>query len=104
MYQTESEAWAATIPDSERVRANIKPPISARPIDTSYETICALERRPPSRAYFEFDDHPARIKANTPTLETPITNNKPILKSVMTAQSGPNGITEKTMKAAATAM
>src|SRR5436190_1842301 len=104
MYQIESEAWAATIPDSESVRANIRPPISASPIDTSYETICALERRPPRRAYFEFDDQPARIKASTPTLETPITNNKPMLTSVITAQSGPNGITEKTMKAAATAM
>src|SRR6185295_4704224 len=104
MYQIESDAWAVTTLDIESVRANISPPIKAKPIETSYETICALERSPPSNAYFEFDDQPARIKAKTPTLETLITNNNPMLTSVMTAQSGPKGITEKTMKAAATAM
>src|SRR6267378_2743990 len=104
MNQIESEACAATIPERESVRANINPPISASPIETSYETICALERNPPSSAYFEFDDQPAKISASTPTLETAMTNNNPMLTSAITAQSGPNGITENTMKAAATAM
>src|SRR6185369_653162 len=104
MYQIESEPWAATMPESERVRANIKPPMSESPIATSYETICALERSPPSSAYFEFDDQPASINASTPMLETASTSRRPILTSAITAQSGPNGITEKTMKAEATAM
>src|ERR1041385_7030877 len=104
MYQIESEPCAAMMPESERVRANINPPMSARPIATSYETICALDRRPPSSAYLEFDDQPASINASTPTLETASTSNKPMLTSAMTAQSGPNGMTEKTMKADATAM
>src|SRR6185369_2012084 len=104
MYQIESEPCAAMMPESDSVRANISPPISERPIATSYETICALDRRPPSSAYFELDDQPASINASTPTLETARTSNNPMLTSAITAQSGPNGITEKTMKADATAM
>ena len=92
------------MPESESVRANISAPISDRPIATSYEIICALERSAPSNEYLEFDDQPARINASTPTLETASTNNKPILTSVITPQSGANGITAKVMKAAATAM
>src|SRR5215213_11694552 len=92
------------MPESESVRANIKAPMSDNPIATSYETICALERNPPSNAYFELDDQPASINASTPTLETASTSNRPMLTSAITAQSGPNGITEKTMNADATAM
>src|SRR4029453_7977898 len=102
-YQTESVACAVTIPDSDNVRANINPPISANPIATSYETICALERKPPSNAYFELDDQPASINASTPTLETARTSSKPMFTSAITAQSGPNGTTEKTMNDDATA-
>src|SRR5689334_25084038 len=104
MYQMESDPCAATIPESESVRANISAPISESPIATSYETICALDRNPPSSAYFELDDQPARINASTPTLETASTSSKPMLTSAITAQSGPNGMTEKTMNAEATAM
>src|SRR5215467_11554373 len=92
------------MPDSDNVRANINAPISDSPIETSYETICALERKPPSKAYFEFDDQPARINASTPTLDTASTSNKPILTSPITAQPGPNGITENTINAKATSM
>src|ERR1044072_2713657 len=104
MYQIESDPCAPTMPESESVRANMRAPMSERPIATSYETICALERNPPSSAYFEFEDQPARINASSPTLETASTKSSPILTSAITAQSGPNGITEKTMKAEATAM
>src|ERR1043165_4510097 len=92
------------MPESDNVRANINAPISDSPIETSYETICALERSPPSSAYFEFDDQPASINASTPTLDTANTSSKPIFTSAITAQSGPNGITENTMKAEATAI
>src|SRR5688500_135195 len=104
MYQIASDPRAATIPDSDSVRENINAPISDNPIATSYDTICALERNPPNNAYLEFDDQPASIKASTPTLETANTSSNPMLTSAMTAQSGPNGITEKTMNAEATAM
>src|SRR2546423_3857639 len=92
------------MPDSDKVRANINAPMIANPIGTSYEAICALERNAPSKAYFEFDDQPARIKASTPTLETASTNRTPMLTSVITAQSGPNGTTAMTTNAATTAM
>src|ERR1043166_3479201 len=98
MYQIESDPCAATIPDSDSVRANISAPMSDRPIATSYETICALERNAPSNEYFEFDDQPARINASTPTLETASTKSKPMFTSVITPQSGANGITAKVMK------
>src|ERR1044072_9471035 len=104
MYQIESEPCAAMMPESESVRANMSAPMSARPIDTSYETICALDRKPPSSAYFEFEDQPASINASTPTLETAKKSRSPMLTSAITAQSGPNGITENTMKAEATAI
>src|SRR2546429_10011468 len=100
----ESDCCAATMPESDSVRANISAPMIDRPIETSYETICALERSAPSNAYFEFDDQPARIVASTPTLETASTKSTPMLTSVITPQSGPKGTTAKTMKAATTAM
>src|SRR6266498_5878472 len=99
MNQTALDCCATTMPDKERVRANISAPMIAKPIETSYETICALERSAPRRAYFEFDDQPARIKASTPTLDTASTNNTPMFTSVITAQSGPNGTTASTTKA-----
>src|ERR1041384_7324371 len=102
--QTASDCCATTIPDKDRARANISAPMIAKPIETSYETICALDRSAPSRAYFEFDDQPARINASTPTLDTASTNKTPIFTSVITHHSGPNGTTANTVNAANTAM
>ena len=102
MNQIESAPCAMTIPDMESVRANIKAPIIASPIETSYEIICAEERSAPISEYFEFDDQPARINASTPTLETESTKSMPMLMSVITPQSGAKGITAKTTNAATT--
>src|SRR3712207_7941182 len=77
MNQTESDDCAVVMPDRLSVRANISAPTSDIPIATSYETICADERRPPSSAYFEFDDHPARMSASTPTDEMERTKSSP---------------------------
>src|ERR1044071_3808572 len=104
MNQTESADCAAVMPESESVRANISAPMSESPIETSYETICADERRPPSSAYFEFEDHPARMSASTPTEEIERTKRSPMFTSVITPQFGANGTTEKVMKVAATEM
>src|SRR5688500_8064544 len=104
MYQMESAACAVVAPDKLSVRANISAPTSDIPIETSYETICADERRPPRSAYFELEDHPARMSASTPTEEMERTKSSPMLTSVMTPQSGANGTTEKVMKVAATEM
>src|SRR5919112_685190 len=104
MNQDESLACACVMPDRLSVRANISAPTSESPIETSYETICADERRPPRSAYFEFDDQPARMRARTPTDETERTKSRPMLTSVMTPQLGANGMTAKVMKVAATEM
>lgn len=39
--------------------------ISCNPIDTSYEIICAEERKAPKKAYFELLDQPAKITPYT---------------------------------------
>src|SRR5919205_3417404 len=104
MNQTESDACAVVMPESESVRANISPPMSERPIETSYETICAEERRPPRSEYFEFEDQPASISASTPTEEMESTKSRPMFTSVITPQSGANGTTENVRNVAATEM
>src|SRR5688572_22993345 len=52
-------AWAATICDVDMVPAVMKTATMDRPIATSYEIICAAERRPPSSGYVEPDAQPA---------------------------------------------
>ena len=44
----------------------MKTATSERPIATSYEITCALERRPPSNGYVEPEDQPARTTPYTP--------------------------------------
>lgn len=43
---------------------------------TSYEIICAVERRAPKKEYLEFEDHPAINTPSIPKLETAKINNK----------------------------
>src|SRR6266498_2077541 len=51
--------WRATIAVNERVPEYMSTDTSARPIPTSYEIICAVDRIEPSNGYFEPLDHPA---------------------------------------------
>ena len=44
--------------------------IMINPIETSYETICAAERNPPKKAYFELLAHPDIIIPYTPKEDT----------------------------------
>src|SRR5215204_6045728 len=104
MNQMEPDACATVTPDRLSVRANISAPMSESPIETSYETIWADERRPPSSAYFEFEDQPARMSASTPTEEMERTSSSPMFTSVITPQFGANGTTEKVTNVAATEM
>src|SRR3990170_1763532 len=60
-------AWAATICEVDMVPAVMKTATMDRPIATSYEIICALDRRPPSSGYVEPDAQPARTMPYTPT-------------------------------------
>src|SRR3954447_2625167 len=53
-------ALRETLPDSSSTG------IVDMPSAISYDTICALERKPPSSAYLLFDDQPARTMPYTP--------------------------------------
>src|SRR5450759_1010891 len=54
------------------------------PIAISYDTICAIERRPPSSAYLLFEDHPARTIPYTPSDVIARMNRKPMGRSATT--------------------
>jgi hypothetical protein len=54
---------ACTISTSDRVPAMSSTGRVEIPIDSSYEIICADERRPPSSAYLLFDDQPPSVIA-----------------------------------------
>ena len=59
------------------------------PIAISYETICALDRRPPSSAYLLFDAQPASTMPYTPSDEIARMNRKPIGRSATTIVDEP---------------
>ena len=63
-----------------------------KPMDTSYETIWAADRRPPRKAYFELDDHPDMMIPKTDKEEMANKYNTPTFKSEKTIPC-PNGIT-----------
>src|ERR1051325_1487164 len=77
------------------------------PIEISYEIICALERRPPSRAYLLFEDQPARTIPYTPSDVIARMKRKPTGRSATTrstlpqrvAIGAPNGMTHHAVSA-----
>src|SRR5215475_13796189 len=90
-----------TMSDRFIVPAVIITTTSAKPIDTSYDTICAAARIAPRNAYFEFDAQPARITPYTPIDEIAIAYSRPALMSPSTAPAW-NGITAHTANAGTT--
>src|SRR5262249_12140246 len=62
-------SWAATIADRFNDPAQSSTVIMTKPIETSYETICAAERSAARNGYFEFDAQPAMITPYTPSEE-----------------------------------
>ncbi len=54
-------ACPSTIVEKFRVPEKIRRDTSVAPRETSYEILCAAERRPPRKAYLELLDHPALI-------------------------------------------
>src|SRR4029453_14130338 len=52
---------AATIADRFKEPAHSKTVMMTKPIETSYETICAAERSAARNGYFEFEAQPAMI-------------------------------------------
>lgn len=51
-------SWTATRGIKSNVPVNIKRIIIINPKDTSYESICAADRREPKKAYLELLAHP----------------------------------------------
>jgi len=89
---------AFTIPVKFREPAHSTTEIIIKPIETSYEIICAAARIAPKKAYFELLDHPDNNKAYTLTEETANKYNIPILISAITPPSL-YGITAQLVKA-----
>ncbi|MNN50642.1 hypothetical protein D3C81_1652380 [compost metagenome] len=56
-------AWYSTMSRMLNEPTCTTTPISARPRNTSYDTVCAEARKLPSRAYLLFDDQPANSTA-----------------------------------------
>ena len=53
--------WASTMADMFSEPEIINTQTSAKPMASSYDTICADARMAPRKAYFEFDAQPATI-------------------------------------------
>src|SRR6184192_1033323 len=63
-YQLNNPYWpfcAATIAERFRDPAHSNTVMMTKPMDTSYDTICAAERNAARNGYFEFDAQPAMI-------------------------------------------
>src|SRR5437016_3612390 len=60
-------AWRSTIVFSDTLPASSSTGIVDMPIAISYDTICALERRPPSNEYLLLEDQPASTMPYTPS-------------------------------------
>src|SRR6266566_949420 len=77
------------------------------PIEISYDTICALERSPPSNAYLLFEDQPASTIPYTPSELIARMKRKPTGKSATTRSilpqrvgtGAPNGMTHHVVSA-----
>src|SRR5947208_10006196 len=100
-------AWALTISEVLMVPAVMKTATIDRPIATSYEIICALDRRPPSSGYVEPDAQPASTTPYTPIDEQASTTRTATGLSVSCSgvdrpnrwTVGPSGITENAVNA-----
>jgi hypothetical protein len=87
--------------------ASSKTGIVAMPMEISYETICALERSPPSRAYLLFEDQPANTMPYTPRDVSASMNKNPTGRSATTrsilphrvGSGAPKGITHHAVSA-----
>ena len=86
--------WAMHMSVTDMEPANATMVITDRPSDSSYDTICAPERRAPMRVNLLLDDHPASSMPSTPIDETASRKNMPMLKS-MICMPLPQGSTAK---------
>ena len=94
----QTSCCASTMSDKFREPTHTNTVMIIKPSDTSYETICAVERNAPKKAYLELLDHPAIITPYTPKEDTAKIYNIPMSKSQSTMPS-PNGITAHAIRA-----
>src|SRR3954447_21499932 len=111
VHPKKSTSWpercASTICEVDMVPAVMKTATMDRPIATSYEIICALERRPPSSGYVEPDAQPASTTPYTAIEEQASSTSTETGTSVSCSAvlcpnidtTPPNGITENAVKA-----
>src|SRR5216110_3974725 len=79
---------------------SISTPTIDNPNGTSYDTICAAERRPPINEYLLFDAQPPRMIPYTPVEVSARISRSPTFVSVGTnVGGGPYGIRQKTRNA-----
>lgn len=88
---------AYTISDKFREPAHKSTEIMINPMETSYDIICAADRKPPRKAYLEFDDQPAVMIPYTPNDEIANTYSTPTCTSANTIPS-PKGMTDQATK------
>src|SRR5918993_5013478 len=78
----------------------ISTPTIERPNGTSYETICAAERRPPISEYLLFDAQPPRMIPYTAVdVRARISSSPTFTRVTVNVGGGPYGIRQKTMNA-----
>src|SRR5919107_3850452 len=100
-------ACALTICDVDMVPAVMKTATMDRPIATSYEIICALDRRPPSSGYVEPDAQPASTtpytaideQASSTSTDTGTSVSWSAVRCPKIDTTGPNGIPENAVNA-----
>src|SRR5438067_985837 len=84
-------AWRSTIVLSDTFPMRSSTGIVDMPIAISYDTICALDRRPPRSAYLLFDDQPASTMPYTPNEATARMNRNPIGSGASAMSIRPHG-------------
>src|SRR5204863_9431852 len=78
----------------------ISTPTIERPNGTSYDTICAAERRPPINEYLLLEAQPPRMIPYTPVdVSARISSSPTFTRVTVNVGGGPNGIRQNTMKA-----
>src|SRR5512142_518176 len=96
-------SWYSTIFTRSSEPVSISTPTIERPNGTSYETICAAERRPPISEYLLLEAQPPRMIPYTAVeVSARISSSPTLTRAAMNVGGGPNGIRKKTTNAAST--
>src|SRR5690349_3585806 len=93
-------SWYCTIFTRSSEPDSISTPTIDRPNGTSYDTICAAERRPPISEYLLFDAQPPRMIPYTAVeVRARISSSPTFTRAAMNIGPGPNGMRQNTTNA-----